>query len=151
MPKTCYFLGREIIDANNFNDYKEKLRLEIEKAIIDGFYHFVSSMDNHAEKIFAYTVFYLKERHPLTIEAVIPYKKQLSDKNQSFQRVLKLCDIVRICSDRYEHGCENKRDRFMIDHSQRLIIIGGKQMTGEIDTALNYAKKLKKEINIIDL
>lgn len=98
----------------------------------------------------ALSVIRLKERHPqlkLFIDA--PHRGQ-SERWEEFDRnvyeyILARADKVTYVSERYQRGCMQKRNRFMVDNSDFVIAYVKRIRGGSYYTAC-YAESLGKEV-----
>ena len=96
------------------------------------------------------SVIKLKERHPqlkLFIDA--PHRGQ-SERWEEFDRnvyeyILARADKVTYVSERYQRGCMQKRNRFMVDNSDFVIAYVKRIRGGSYYTAC-YAESLGKEV-----
>ena len=43
--------------------------------------------------------------------------------DETFQRLIRCCDTVKIHSDSYFKGCYLRRNRYLVDQSQRVIAV----------------------------
>ena len=57
--------------------------------------------------------------------------------------------IIQLC-DNYQRGCYHIRNRYMVEHCDALIAIYNGEPKGGTSYTVNYARKLGKEIVIID-
>lgn len=98
----------------------------IRQAIDDGFVTFISGMAWGVDIWAAEIVLKLKqEGHPIHLVAAVPYEgfeKSWDDawKNR-YHSVLAQADIVKIICPRYNRGCYQIRNEWMVDRSARLI------------------------------
>ena len=145
--KTCCVTGHRDISEQKKETITRLLRQEILKAIADGYTHFISGFATGADLLFADIVVQLKAVYPITLEAAIPYPGRMKTPDKTFQRLIQCCDEVKIHSSAYFKGCYMRRNRYMVDQSQRIIAVYDGRSTGGTAATLRYAKG--KEIQII--
>ena len=92
--------------------------------------------------------------HPdITIEAAIPCPDQAKlwkkDQQSRYEILLQQCDIRTICSPQYDSQCMLRRDRYMVDHSRRLIAVFNGTPGGTMKTVA-YALQAKLELIRLD-
>ena len=145
--KTCCVTGHRDIPAEQMDRIQELLRREILAAIEDGYTHFISGFAAGADLIFADIVAELKEIYPITLEAAIPYPGRMKTPDETFQRLIRCCDTVKIHSDGYFKGCYLRRNRYMVDQSQRVIAVYDGRPTGGTAATVRYAGE--KDVRIV--
>lgn len=97
--------------------------------------------------MFADMVVQLKAVYPIELEAAIPYLGRMKTPDKTFQRLIRCCDTVIIHSDCYFEGCYARRNRYMVDQSQRIIAVYDGRTTGGTAATLRYAAG--KEVRIV--
>lgn len=145
--KICCVTGHRDIPAEQANVIRELLRREILTAIEDGYTHFISGFAAGADLLFSEIVAGLKEIYPITLEAAIPYPGRMKTPDKTFQRLIRCCDIVKIHSDSYSKDCYMRRNRYMVDQSQRVIAVYDGRPTGGTAATVRYAKG--KDVRIV--
>lgn len=145
--KTCCVTGHRDIPAEQMDRIQELLRREILAAIEDGYTHFISGFASGADLLFAEIVVELKEIYPITLEAAIPYPGRMKTPDETFQRLIRCCNVVKIHSDTYFKGCYMRRNRYMVDQSQRIIAVYDGRLYGGTAATVWYAKK--KDVRIV--
>lgn len=152
MTKTCCVTGHREIPADKIEYVKQELRKAILQAVEDGFTHFLSGYADGVDLIFAVIVVELKlENKDMKLEAALPYRKRTNSPDKLFQELLGQCDIVGIHSESYWPGCFDKRNRFMVSVSERVIAVHDGRETGGTIGAMRYARSLDKELVIISI
>lgn len=126
---------------------------EIDLAIRDGYTTFISGMAMGVDIMGAELVIRRKEHiHSLHIIAACPYPgsgaRWSSDWQDRYHSVLKQADIVRYISNSYWEGCFQKRNEWLVNHSNLVIAVycgcpGGTRNT------IEYAKRMTVELRII--
>ena len=145
--KTCCVTGHREISVERTAKIRKLLRREILKAIEDGYTHFISGFAAGADLLFAEIVVGLKAFYPITLEAAIPYSGRMKTPDETFQRLIRCCDTVKIHSDTYFKGCYMRRNRYMVDKSQRVIAIYDGRSTGGTAATVRYARG--KDIRVV--
>ena len=145
--KTCCVTGHRDIPAEQMDRIQKLLRQEILAAIEDGYTHFISGFAAGADLLFADIVAELKEIYPITLEAAIPYPGRMKTPDETFQRLIRCCDTVKIHSDSYFKGCYMRRNRYMVDQSQRVVAIYNGCPTVGTAATVRYAKG--KDVRVV--
>ena len=145
--KTCCVTGHRDIPAEQMDRIQKLLRQEILAAIEDGYTHFISGFATGADLLFAVIIAELKEIYPITLEAAIPYPGRMKTPDETFQRLIRCCDTVKIHSDSYFKGCYMRRNRYLVDQSQRVIAVYDGRPTGGTAATVRYAKG--KDVRVV--
>lgn len=145
--KTCCVTGHRNIPAEQMDRIQELLRREILAAIEDGYSHFISGFATGADLLFAEIVAELREVYPITLEAAIPYPGRMKTPDKTFQRLIRCCDTVKIHSDGYFKGCYTRRNRYMVNQSQRVIAVYDGRPTGGTAATVRYAGE--KDVRVV--
>ena len=112
---------------------KARLREVIARAVEDGYTHFICGMAEGCDLYCAEAVLALRERHSeVTLEAAIPCPTQAETMVQ----------------ERYTRECMQRRNRYMVDHSDLLIAVHD-GLPGGTRYTIEYA--LRRGVNIIDV
>ncbi len=145
--KTCCIIWQSEIGEEKIYFLKEKLKVEIIKAIKNGFTHFISNFEDVVDLLFADIVIELMDKYPnITLEATISHLERLNITNICYRRMLDKCKIVNITSRKYYEGCFLERNGLIINFSQMVIsVFDGKDINETIHT-MNYVKSLGKEV-----
>lgn len=120
--KTCCFSGHRILPSN-FDC--EELKKLVYKSINDGFDTFLCGMalgfDSECFKVLQE----LKKDFTLKVIACIPCESQSKFFNKKqkaeYEKMINSADEVIYVSKEYFDGCMQKRNRFMVDNSSRII------------------------------
>ena len=145
--KTCCVTGHRDIPEEKMDRIQKLLRQEILAAIEDGYTHFISGFATGADLLFADIIAELKEIYPITLEAAIPYPGRMKTPDETFQRLIRCCDTVKIHSDSYFKGCYMRRNRYLVDQSQRVIAVYDGRPTGGTAATVRYAKG--KDVRVV--
>ena len=132
---------------------KKKLEDALERAVQDGYLHFISGMARGADLYFAEAVLKLRQTHPeVTLEAARPYEGQASgwpvEERRRYWSILDQCNYETLVQHRYDRGCMMRRNRYMVDRSKRIIVVYDGRPGGGTARTLTYAMKqgLEREI-----
>lgn len=92
----------------------------------------------------------LKQKNSsFSLETAIPYEKRLRSKDQTFQKLISVCDNVTVLSKSYSRGCFFTRNRYMVDNSSWVLAVYDGREKGGTFYTIGYAKKQCKEIHTI--
>lgn len=145
--KTCCVTGHRDLSEEQRVRIDELLRREILSAIEDGYTHFISGFAAGADLLFAEIVNELKASYPITLEAAIPYPGRMKTPDKTFQRLIRCCDVVKFHSTSYSKDCYMRRNRYMVDQSQRIIAVYDGRSTGGTAATVRYAKG--KDVRVV--
>ena len=135
--------------------FKRRFRKAIISSIEDGYKHFISGMALGVDMIAAEIVLELKATYPdIILECALPCINQTAKWNDEsimrYQNILSLADKVTTVSDTlYFNGCMAKRNKYMIDHSNRVIAVYNRKKSGGTYQTINMAKIANKEVVIV--
>ncbi len=147
---SCAFTGhREVGENLDIN----LLSCAVDNLIDKGFVNFYCGMAMGFDLIAADVVLQAKSNHPqIKLIACVPCPEQQkyfpSEEKDKYDRILPLCDEVKILSERYFKGCMLARDRFMVDNCGCVLAYMNKTDGGTAYT-VKYAQSKNKEIFII--
>lgn len=132
---------------------KEKLRLEIEKAIRSGYRTFLCGMAIGFDMICAETVLELKERYPdIELIGAIPCKTQdikwLPRDRARYENLVNRLDGIRCIHDEYTPDCMLERNRYMVDNSSLMMALFN-GLPGGTKSTIVYARQQGLETIII--
>ena len=148
---TCCVTGHRRIPA----DQVEFIQAELEKAVLaaveQGYKHFISGFASGVDLMFAGIVADMKEERPIALEAAIPCPGRMRTHDDTFQRLIGCCDVVKIHSDHYFKGCYEVRNRYMVDASGLVIAVWDGRESGGTAATARYAERLNKDVAIIRL
>lgn len=136
-------------------ELKEKLRLAVEQAYRDGFRHFISGMARGCDQYFAEIVLELRrERGDVTLEAAIPCEEQAvhwrARERERYRELVARCDLETVVQRHYDKGCMQRRNRYMVDRSNRLIAAYDGMMGGTMYT-IHYAMQHGVDVVMVDV
>lgn len=146
--------GRDETDARCLK-LKECLAEEIRRLWQVGVRHFICGMARGVDTYFCEAVLAFRQTHSdVTIEASIPCESQAErwpevDRDRYFHLV-EQCDFETLIQHKYDPGCMHRRNRYMVDHSARIVAVYDGTMGGTMRTLL-YAQRKGLDTVIIDL
>ena len=146
--KTCCVTGHRYLPQKEINYVKAALRREIDSAVADGFTRFMSGFADGVDQYFAEIVLEKKKTNPaLELIAVIPYQKRLDslmEKGRTYE-MLEVCADVVVMQEKYHPSVYSHRNRYMTEHSDRVIAVyDGREKGG-----IRFAHQMKKELREI--
>lgn len=150
--KCCCVTGHREIPPEKLRDVERELRREVREAVGEGYTRFYSGFARGVDLMFAQIVAEEKELHPkLTLEAAIPYAGRLKTKDALFQKLIRVCGKVTVACEQYEPSCYLQRNRYMVDHSQRVIAVYDGRRQGGTWYTMEYAQRTGREVCVIRL
>ena len=150
--KTCCVTGHRDLPQKEINRVKAALRNELEKAVADGFTRFMSGFAEGVDQYFAEIVLEMQKSNPaLELVAVIPYQKRLDNlrKKKWTYEMLKACADVVVIREEYQPSVYSHRNRYMVEHSDRVIAVYDGREKGGTAGTIRFAHTLKKELREI--
>ena len=127
---------------------------EIEQALEDGFTCFISGFADGIDLLFAEIIAERIANNPvLKLIAAIPYQRQLDTlkKSERAKALIDLCTEIYIAAEEYSHRVYAKRNRYMVEHSDRVIAVyDGREKGGTVGT-IRLAHTMKKELREISV
>ena len=132
---------------------KFQLKREIIRAIKkDGMRHFLTGMALGVDTWAAEIGLSLRKQFPVTLAAVLPCQEQEArgplESQKRYQSIITQCDKVTLLQTRYTPDCFDRRNRYMVDHSDLIIAVWNGSSSGTGNT-ISYAKLLEKRICVI--
>ncbi len=129
------------------DDIKVDLENEILKAVADGYTTFITGMAYGTDIWAGNIVVRLKDRFPdLKLIAAVPFpsfseawSEEWKDK---YERLLEKADLVKNISSEYSDNAYQERNKWMVDHSSRIIAVYDGTAGGTRNT-ISYARKAK--------
>lgn len=134
---------------------KERLAAALEAAYAAGARHFICGMAQGSDFYFCEAALGLRERRDgVTVEAALPCQEQAGRWSQrDRQRYFALigrCDYETLVQRAYDRQCMQRRDRYMVDRSSRIIAVYGGSGGGTLYT-LAYAVKQGLDVNLLSV
>lgn len=78
-------------------------------------------------------------------------KKWKTEDKARYQKILLSADKITLVSDKYSFDCMQKRNEYMVDNCDKLLAFWNGEQSGGTWNTIQYAKKVGKDIEIIDL
>ncbi len=141
----CCFTGHRPEKLNRpENEVIEGLKKEIHTAIADGFQTFISGMARGVDLWAADIVLTLRdEGAAIRLICASPYRgfenRWSREWQKRYRRVMERADLVRFICPEYSRDCFQRRNKWMVDHSARVIAIYNGKAGGTRNT-IEYAK-----------
>ncbi|MCD8086425.1 MAG: DUF1273 domain-containing protein [Clostridiales bacterium] len=134
---------------------EERLALEVERAYLQGYRHFITGMARGSDLLAAEAVLRAKFLHPdIWLEAAVPCKDQSRRwpraEQERYERILARCDQTPACLPDYDEGCMMRRNRYMVEQSSRIIAIYNGRSGGGTKKTLLMAVEAGLDIIILD-
>ncbi len=134
---------------------KKALTEQIVKLVDAGYTDFLSGMAEGVDIWAALAVLALKKENPtLKLHCVLPCEGQADKWSASARElyflILEQADFVVYVSREYSKDCMLKRNRYLVDHAACLLAIYNGEWRGGTAMTVRYARKLKREVIILD-
>lgn len=148
--KTCCVTGHREIPEDKKEYVIAELEREIRAAIADGYTRFISGFAEGVDLIFAALIIELKAQgYPLVLEAALPYRGRLNSRDISFQKVISLCDRIKVLCEKSSYNCYHIRNQYMVDESSRVIAVYDGRDDGGTSYTVNYANTQGRTVKMI--
>lgn len=164
--KTCCLTGHrpkgfpwEYANAHcvEHNRYLAVLRDKVIELIADGYGHFISGGALGADSDFAEIAIGLRDSaYPeITLEIAVPCPNQdlkwSAKEKRRYKSICQAADSVTLICERYSSFCMRKRNEYMVDHSDCVIVVWNGEKHGGTYHTFQYAQRKNKNLFIIDL
>lgn len=152
--KTCCFTGhRPDHLPEDFRELYSRIDTAVRQAVDDGYNTFLTGMAIGFDRMAGYTVLQLKHRgFPVRLICAVPYKGFAEGSRDEWRELsltlLEQADAVEYICPKSHPGCYQLRNRWMVDHSSRVIAYYADVKGGTRDT-VRYAEK--KNIPVTNL
>lgn len=153
--RRCCFTGHrpEKLSANS-KTIKASLAVEIDAAIADGITEFITGMARGVDMWAAELILARRAANPdITLFCAIPYEgfeKKWSDAWRNLYRsILAQANHFKVFHPRFTYSSFQERNRWMVDHSERVIAVFNGEKGGTKNT-LDYARKAGLRIFILE-
>lgn len=135
---------------------KARLAAALEAEYAAGVRHFICGMARGADLYFAEGVLALRDRLPgVTLECARPCESQATrwpaEEQARYQAILARCDFETLVQHHYDPWCMMRRNRYMVDHSARLLAVYDGVPKGGTAQTLAYALRRGCAVTILDL
>ena len=153
--RTCCFTGHRPQKLHQAeSEIREGLDRAVARACEDGYRFFITGMAMGVDLWAGEAVVKLKAKHPdVSLIAAVPYAGQEKhfppEWKKLYAEVLSACDHTEVLAQEYRKGVFAFRDRWMVDHSSRIIAVYNGEPGGTLLT-LSYAKKEGLELRGIE-
>ena len=150
--KTCCVTGHRDMPCEEIGSIKKALHKEIKKAVKDGFTVFLSGFADGVDQYFAEIVIELqKENQNLELIAVLPYRNRVKGLNRKEQTsaLLNACTEMVVIQEEYQPRVYSQRNRYMVEHSDRVIAVYDGRETGGTVKTIRFAHRFHKELREI--
>ena len=147
--KTCCVTGHRDIPAERIDHIKTSLEYEVDRAISDGFTCFISGFADGADLLFAGIVAERIAKNPtLKLIAAIPYRRRLDtlQKSGRTKALIDLCAEIYIAAEEYHPSVYAKRNRYMVERSDRVIAVYDGREKGGTAGTIRLAHSMKKDL-----
>lgn len=144
-------------DCMEHKSYLALLREKVVELISKGYSHFISGGALGADSDFAEIVIDLrKSAYPdITLEIAVPCPNQdlkwRSEDKRGYKKIFKAADSVNVISEKYSDFCMQKRNEYMVDHSDFVIVVWNGEKQGGTYRTFQYTQRKKKPFMVIDL
>ena len=137
-------------------ELKERLDQALERACQAGFRRYLCGMARGADLYFAEAVLDLRQRCPgVVLECVRPCESQAdswpAEEHLRYQEILDQCNYETLVQQRYDRFCMMRRNRYMVDRSERIIAVYNGVPKGGTAQTLLYAMRKGLETDILEL
>ena len=142
------------LDCELFLNFQEKFEAILKKLIGQGYTTFITGMALGFDLISAQTILALKDEYKdLKLVCAMPYDKNYFDNlpylyRQIYSDILKSSDQVVWVSEKYDPGCFQRRNEYMVDMSDLCLACFNFKPGGTKNT-VEYALKQNKDIIIL--
>ena len=120
-----------------------------------GVTQFLSGMAEGVDRWAAIIVLALREKNPvLKLHCILPCKTQADNWNPAskdiHRSILEQADSIVYVSRDYHKNCMMERNKFMVNHADILLAVCRKIPRSGTAATINYARKINREIIMID-
>ena len=134
---------------------KAVLAEQIAALVEAGFTQFLSGMAEATDTWSALAVLSLREKNPaIKLHCILPCTAQAEKWSASsrdlYRSILEQADSVVYVSRDYHKNCMLDRNRFMVEHASALLAVYNGVRRSGTGATVNYAKKMGREIIVID-
>lgn len=149
--KTCCFSGHRDIPAEDIQNVRQRLYIEIEKLVEKGVVFYGSGAARGFDLLAAEIVLELKQKYPyIRLILVLPCLNQTKYWNEKdctkYNKIKDKSDKIKVLSNDYYKGCMLERNRYLVDNSAYIICYKRRNYGGTAYT-VSYAEK--HNLNIV--
>lgn len=143
---TCSFTGHRVIAGARVELLKEQLHTVVSALIKEGFTDFCSGGALGFDLLCAQEIIRQKFTYPhIRLRMILPCKNQderwTTAQKEHYRQTLSLADEIIYLSENYYDGCMQKRNRYLVDSSTRILAYLERNRGGTKYT-VNYAEKM---------
>ena len=137
--------------------YLAALRDKVIGLILSGYNYFISGGALGADTDFAETIIGLRDSvYPhIALEIAVPCPNQdLKWRNidkRRYKAICKAADCVNIVSDKYSDFCMQRRNEYMVDKSDLVLVVWNGERQGGTFNTFRYAQRKDTNLTVIDL
>lgn len=148
---TAAFTGHRTMGGVDGDTLRERLSRAVDVAYGNGMRNFLTGMAMGFDMMAAEVVLERKTACPdMTLTAVIPCHGQdrmfsVCDRER-YHRILQSADEVIVLSETYYRGCFFVRDRFLVEHSRRMISYYDGRRSGGTYWTIRLASRMCREV-----
>ena len=152
--KFCCVTGHRKLPDAQAAEIRRALQKEIEAAVADGYFCFFTGFAEGVDQYFAQIVLEMKKSDPrLCLYAAIPYlaRHTALQKNAHTKAMLDACTGITVIQDVYFPNVYAKRNRYMVEHSSRVIAVYDGRGKGGTANTIRLARQLGKDLREIPI
>ena len=132
---------------------KKRLYDAAKSACAQGYRHFICGMARGVDFYACEAVLLLRRDYPdVTVEAAVPCRDQAARwaaaQRARDEALLAQCDRRTLLQERYDGGCMQRRNRYMVDHSALLIAVHDGSPGGTLYT-IEYALRCRRHVLVL--
>ena len=149
------FTGHRVISKELLYTMPHMLNSCIRKQINDGFADFITGGALGFDTYAAQEIIKLRAEFPqIRLILALPCPEQADKWNKSqialYKKIIVNADVVYYVSEKYDSGCMMRRNKFMVDNSQRCIFYIERNSGGTYKTVEYAMEQNKKLYNIME-
>ena len=134
---------------------KAVLAEQITNLVEAGVTQFLSGMAEGTDIFCSEIVLALREKNPtIKLHCILPCKEQadkwMASSQDLYHSILDRADSIVYVSRTYHKNCMLERNRFLVDHAATLLAVYNGERRGGTAATMRYAKKMGREIIMID-
>ena len=153
MHRCCFTGHRPQKLSRSERKIKADLEKAIQQAIADGYTTFITGMAYGVDIWAGEIVVRLRKRNPdLRLIAAVPFQgfesRWSTEWKQAYTNLLEQVDLVRYICPGYSPGAYQRRNEWMVDHSNRVIAVFNGEPSGTKNT-VQYSESKKTEVILI--
>lgn len=147
---TCAVTGHRHIKEEKREYVRQQLQEAVLQAVNDGYKWFMSGFADGVDLMFADIVLDRKKNDSsIILEAAIPFRNRLNEKEPLFVKLLEQCDYVHVICENFVPNCFLLRNTYLVANASRVIAVyDGRRRSGTAQT-MRIAKEQERELHII--